>query len=410
MTIKIRKIKKEESESLARIGTNAFPGGGNTVEGVLKWIDGNIDSQNLDDVFYGAFKDDKLVGGTRYLNFQMNLLSQKINVGGLGFVCVDLLHKKEKVAKEMMASFLEHYRTQKVNLTMLYPFRIPFYKKMGFGCGTEMYKFQVTPVSFPKGDSKEHLSYATEEDQDLLLDCYNRITKKTNGMMFKKTFPLSKDLNVIVYKENDQIKGYMSFTFEEVKENYQYLLNLRLYQLMFEDVKVLREFSTLLNSQSDQVQRIIHITQDDSLKYFLIDPANGYWDNFNSLYIETYITGQGSMYRVTDVAGIFKELSSHNFAGQDCRLKVTIRDTLLPENNGSTIIVFEKGFIKSIDSVGEYDVEMALDISDFSSLLVGGIHLKGLLKYGLVSVSDDSYIDTLEQIFQNERPICVTYF
>lgn len=410
MTIKTRKIKKEESESLARIGTNAFPGGGTTVEGVKKWIDGTIESQNLDDVFYGTFKDNKLVGGTRYLNYQMNLLSQKVNVGGLGFVCVDLLHKKEKIAKEMIISFLEHYRTQKVNMTMLYPFSIPFYKKMGFGCGTEMYKFQVTPTSFPKGDSKEHLSYATKEDEGLLLDCYNRIAKKTNGMMFKKTFSLSKDLNVVVYKKDDQIRGYMSFAFEEVKENYQYLLNLRLYQLMFEDVKVLREFSTFLNSQFDQVKRIVHTTQDDSLKYFLIDPTNGHFDVFKSLYLETYNTAQGAMYRVTDVVAIFQELSSHNFAGQDCRLKVTIRDTLLPENDGSTIIVFEKGFIKSIDSNGEYDVEMALDISDFSSLLVGGIHLKGLLKHGLVSVSDDSYIDTLDRIFQNERPICVTYF
>lgn len=410
MSLEIRTIKKEESELLGKIGFNAFPGGGNTVEGVAGWIEDTILSQNPDDIFYGAFKGQQLVGGTRYLNFQMNLLSQTIKLGGLGFVCVDLLHKKEGVAKELMMAFLNHYRSQGVNITMLYPFSIPFYKKMGFGLGTEMYKFQVTPDSFPKGDSKEHLCYATEEDQELLLSCYNRFAEKTNGMIYKRSFHLSKELNTIVYKEDGQIKGYMSFAFNPVQENYRYLHNLRLYHLIYEDEKVLREFSTFLNSQSDQVQRIIHVTQDDSLKYFLKNPTNDQWDAFNSIYIETYLTAQGAMYRVTDVAGIFADLAKHNFSNQDCRLKITVQDTLLPENAGSTIVVFEKGWIQSIGSAGEYDVEIILDIADFSSLLVGGIHFKRLHKYGLVSVSDTSYLATLEGIFQNEKPICLTDF
>ncbi len=410
MAIEIKKIKKEECDSISKIGVNAFPGGGTTHAGVMEWIESTIEAQNPDDVFNGAFKDEKLVGGTRYINYQMNLLSHKINLGGLGFVCVDLLHKKEKIAKAMLTDFLRHYRAKQVKMVMLYPFSVPFYKKMGFGCGTWMHKFQITPHSFPKGDSKGHLSFATDDDNTLLLECYNRIAAKTNGMIYRERFNLGKDVNLVVYKEGGQIKGYMTFKIEEAKEGYIYHLNLILYGLMYENEKVLREFSTFLNSQADQVKRIIHITQDAALSYFLVDPTNGQYTAFQSRYLDSYASAPGAMYRITDVKGIFQELSGHNFAGEDCRLKLTVRDTFLPENDGSTLIEFAQGIIKSVETDGEYDVEISLDVSDLSSLLVGGINFKGLLKYGLVTISDEGYINTLERIFQNDKPICVTYF
>ena len=409
MNLEIRKIKKEEADSLARVGANAFPGGGNSQENVCDWIEGTVNNENPNDTFYGAFQGQQLVGGMRYLNYQMNLLSQKIEIGGLGFVCVDLLHKKEKIAKAMLNEFINHYRDNDVNMVMLYPFSIPFYKKMGFGIGTKMHRFEIKPTSFPKGDSKEHLSFYTEEDNEQLLDFYNRFVEKTNGMIFRNKFNLSKKIKTIVYKEDGLIKGYMTFLFEQI-EDCQYLMNLRLYGFLYENQRVLKEFSTFLHTQADQVERIIYTSQDDALSHYLTDPSNGHHETFKSEYLESYISAPGAMYRVTNVGGIFDDLSDHNFGGQDCKLKVTVRDTFIPENDGSTVIEFEKGEIKDIDTVGESDVEVTLDISDFSSLLVGGINFKSLYKYGLVSISDDNYIDILEKIFLSDKPFCTTFF
>lgn len=67
MTFETRKLKQEEGLLLGKIATYSFPGGGNTIEGVSKWIEETIVSENPDDVFYGTFKDGKLVGGSRYL-------------------------------------------------------------------------------------------------------------------------------------------------------------------------------------------------------------------------------------------------------------------------------------------------------------------------------------------------------
>jgi len=52
-----------------------------------------------------------------------------LSLAALGYICTDFLHKKEKVAKNLISFFLEHYRKREVNMVMLYPFNIPFYKK-----------------------------------------------------------------------------------------------------------------------------------------------------------------------------------------------------------------------------------------------------------------------------------------
>ena len=100
------------------------------------------------------------------------------------------------------------------------------------------------------------------------------------------------------------------------------------------------------------------------------------------------------MYRVLDTRKVFQVLREHNF-GQDCRLKLSIRDSFLPENDGSTIVHFEGGkpHLKKDD---DFEVEVRLNVSDFSSLLMGTVRFRRLHRYGLADISDPSYVDTVK--------------
>lgn len=52
--------------------------------------------------YYGLWEENKLVGGMRLHDFEMNLLSKIIPVGGVGLVAVDLLRKKERIANRTL--------------------------------------------------------------------------------------------------------------------------------------------------------------------------------------------------------------------------------------------------------------------------------------------------------------------
>ena len=69
-------------------------------------------SQEPTNHVYGLYRDGSLLGGMILYDFTIKLLSVKASAGGVGLVAVDILHKKEKVARDMIAYFLQHYKAR----------------------------------------------------------------------------------------------------------------------------------------------------------------------------------------------------------------------------------------------------------------------------------------------------------
>jgi predicted acetyltransferase len=116
------------------------------------------------------------------------------------------------------------------------------------------------------------------------------------------------------------------------------------------------------------------------------------------------------MYRVIDVPALFNRLPDHNFNGQDLRLRLSISDSFMPENDGETLVDFDQGKARVIDS-GESDASITLDVAEFSSMIVGSVRFKELYSYGLAEISDIEYLDVVDRLFRTEsKPFCLTRF
>lgn len=415
----IRKLSsKEDFISFANIVGNAYPGFGiETEEQKERFVENAMKTQDENPfvTFYGLFKEEKLVGAMRYHDFKMNLLANIIQVGGIGLIAVDMLHKKEKVAKTIMSDFIEHYRNKGVSMVMLYPFNPSFYKKMGFGFGTSMNQYRVKPSNLPKGKSKSNIRNIEKIHTKKLLECYTRIYEKTNGLVekYEREFQLllnNPKIKIVGYFKDDEIKGYIIYEFKQSHEKNIFVNDIVINQLLFEDQEALRELMTFLNSQRDQIDYVVFNVQDDNFRFILEDPRNGSNNLLTPVYHETNIQGTGIMYRVIDVMATIDQLKDHNFNDESCRLKMTIDDDFVEKNNGSIIVDFQKGF-PSITSSEEYDVEIKLNIADFSSLITCTVSFNSLYKYGRALISDVSYLKTVNNIFSSdEKPVCLTMF
>jgi len=116
------------------------------------------------------------------------------------------------------------------------------------------------------------------------------------------------------------------------------------------------------------------------------------------------------MYRVIHVAQLFADLSNHNFGGKTMTVEIRVQDKFLPENRESTLVHFKSGKA-SVWREGTPDVIIELDISDFSSLIMGSISFQKLLDYSLVKVSDSAFGKELDELFHvAQKPICTTSF
>lgn len=414
----IRKLETQEIPSFVDIAVNAYPGTMQNTPDVKERLTAmltTLQEKEKTIEFYGVFRDSKLVGGMRIHYFEMNLYSRIIEVGGVGLVAVDLLHKKEKIAKDLIRYFIEHFVKRNVSLVALYPFRPDFYKKMGFGYGVKINHYQIEPSSFPARGSKEGLIFLDQTDKSIIKDCYNQYAKSTHGMMLKTDYDVdvmfkNPEHRLVGYFNGDVLEGYLMFSFKKMSETNFVHNHIVIKEMIYQNPTALSKLSTFLNSQKDQISRIELTTPDDKIEFFIEDPRNGTNHLIPSVYHESNTAGVGLMYRIVNIERFIEGLDESQFNHETINLAINIIDSFVEENNKRVVITFNEG--KAVVSQQkEAEVEMTIEISDLSSLLMGAINFQKLFQYGRVKLNDVNYYQKLVTLFSNRpKPVCMTAF
>jgi predicted acetyltransferase len=212
---------------------------------------------------------------------------------------------------------------------------------------------------------------------------------------------------VVGYEKNNSIKGFLAFHFE--RKVSQEITSIRVSHLIFDDRDALGEMLTFVHTQLDQFEWVTITTHDETFHHLLSDPRNASRNIIPHVHHESNVQAVGLMYRVLDVAGLFGALDDVRFGDVSCRLRIDVKDSFLAENEVETIIHFQNG--RPILGEYDYEVSIELDISDFSSLVMGVISFKKLYQYGLAKISDLSFLETIHRLFWVEdKPICLTRF
>ncbi len=413
----IREVREDELSELARITIEAFPG--------MK-----VDSQEARDRmverlakvmkepivhFFGVFEDDGLVGVMRCYDFTMKLHETRTLVGGLGGVAVDLRHKKEHVAADMVSYYLDFYRRKGAALAALYPFRPDFYHRMGFGYGVKMNRYSFRPDDLPPGGVGARVEYLTADSREELAACYDRHLERTNGLLELPPHVLDSlfsdpAFRIVGYRESGVLRGYLIFRFEPAPGDNWLVNNIQLRTLVYDDSSALAALLGFLRKQADQVGRIIYETQDAMFHYLLRDPRDESGNLLAGLWHQTNTQGMGIMYRVIDVERLFAVLRDHDFGAVTARIQLNLTDTYVPENSGSYLLAIENGRAELVMS-GATDVVVEMDIADFSSLVVGAVDFNRLHAYGRAALSDPALVPTVNSLFHTDiPPWCLTSF
>lgn len=174
---------------------------------------------------------------------------------------------------------------------------------------------------------------------------------------------------------------------------------------------MLNSLCRFIHSQADQFEWVLVNTQDEVLQFLFNDPgSSSHLRLFADTHEQVSTTAVGVMYRVINLPGLFENLGEYNFNQQNLKLKITISDTLCPENSGSIVACFVNGKVNLVNK-NTYDVEIELDVADFSSMFMGAVTFSALEQLGRVKISNVQYLDTVNRIFlTNQKPMCMTYF
>ncbi|MEI6310144.1 MAG: GNAT family N-acetyltransferase, partial [bacterium] len=423
---------EEEIPQFVRIGLAAFPG--------FKMPPGEPERFFTDlhrskrGELYGYFQDGQMLGGYLVYHYLARFHVAQVKAAGLAWVVVDLLRKKEHIARQMISFFHRQCLAEGTFLAMLFPFRADFYRKMGYGVGSRMDEYRIPPAMIPAGQGKERVRHLQEADIPLLEDCYQRLQAQRHGLLnrtpeeFQRFFegpglrvvgvhssPSSKtrdgdDCSTAETAEGERLSGYLAFSFPPAAANNPLLNDLNVRELVYQDSETLQSLLAFLHSQSDQIERVIFHSQEEDFHALFADPRDTSRHFFRGDWQQIAVAGLGVMYRFLDLPAAFRALAGHDFGGVSARLRLTVRDTFLPEADGSYDLVFRRGRAR-LEGGATPEVELTLDIADFSSLLMGSIRLRSLVRYELATLSDPAWLDRLDQLFRvTEKPLCMTDF
>ena len=411
------KLKSKHFTAYASLQMNAYPVMGHTERDRDNLVS-RLEARGRDPrvSYWGLMDEGHIIGGMRLHDFTLNFRGLPLEAGGVGGVAVDLAHKKKKVAKQLMEFYLNHYREKNNPLAVLWPFRPDFYRQMGFGYGSKVHRYTIKPADLPDSDLRRQVRFLTEHDIEAATTCYNKFAMQRNGMIEENEQVVAFQLNLdgpskaFGFEENGELTGYMTLIFTNRDPNNFLAYDARVGYFVYNSRNAFLGLMSFLRSQADQVRHIILDAGEPSLEFLMHDPRDHSGVLIPSVYHQSQVAGVGVMYRVIDLKMLFEQISRPVFGAGEMTVELNIRDSFMSSNPESLIVSFRDGMAEAAPDATA-DVRLSMDISDFSSMIMGAVSLKELYRYSRADLSSENLLDALNALFMaDEGTFCMTDF
>ena len=212
----------------------------------------------------GLFEDGILIATMKLVSFSMNFFGKMQPACGLMALEVHPLHKKKGAALEMVRYFEAYAKENGALLTLLLPFKIGFYRQMGYGFAGKLYEYHLPTAVLPKMEdrARQHLRLMQPEDFDEALACYNRFAARNHGMVKK----FEEEVLSGEYAVGDmEYSSYYKDSFKRLKKNKMSMFCLFVILLLI----LIAIFAPLLAPYDPTVQDYASILQGPSKQHLL---------------------------------------------------------------------------------------------------------------------------------------------
>ena len=258
----------------------------------------------------GLFEGDVLIATMKLILFSMNCFGRMQTACGLMALEVHPLHKKQGAALEMIRYFEDYARRHGALLTLLLPFQISFYRRMGYGFAGKLYEYHLPTAVLPKpdGEARRHLRLLQPEDFDRVLACHSRFAAQNHGMVEKfeeEVRAARTDVQVrrIGYcAEDGTLRGYVAYRFESASDTNYTRNRLSVEELVYDDGVVLRALLGALKLQEDLAQTVLLRTGEEDFHHLLEDPQDVSGNYIDYGFLQTNVSAIGTMFKILDPA------------------------------------------------------------------------------------------------------------
>lgn len=357
----------------------------------------------------GLFEGGTLIATMKLILFSMNFFGVMQPACGVMALEVHPLHKKKGAALYMIRYAERYARENGALLTMLLPFNIGFYRRMGYGFGGKLYEYHLPTGALPRldGEVRAHLRLLQPEEFDQAMDCQRRFAARNHGMVEKFDEELRGargDIQVrrMGYYDGGRLLGYAAYRFESASACNYTQNRLSVEELVYESGTVLQALLGGLRMQEDLAQTVILRTGEEDFHHLLDDPQDVSGNYIDYGFLQTNVSAVGTMFKLTDGADFVRRTGYRNFPAGTLTAAFRYRDEMADREEELRI-----GFADGRWAVAEgtADVTVICRQGDLAALLMGSCGLAALLRLGAASADDAEKARQLAQLlYCSQKP------
>jgi len=252
----------------------------------------------------------ELLAGYRQFDFELFLGGVPFPMAGVGSVAVAIAHRGHGVARWMLTQALQDYRDRGFLLSMLYPFRHSFYRKLGWARVGTAHQYRVSSQHLPLYRERSRIIAYQPAQEEAIKRFYNHTAILQNGWLHRASwqwenfFKPKGGREIYTYWESGALLGYIVLEFAELEPDKKQLA-VKVREWVAETSAAYRGIVGFLGSLRDQITTVVWNTyQEDPFPHLLQeqrrDPALTLPAlDFNFMLTFGTIAG-GFMWRVVD--------------------------------------------------------------------------------------------------------------
>ena len=407
MSERFRPARAEEVPELARLVAHSFPVSGRTQE----WWENTLrtDPRGGVEALWAGEGESGLVAGCQILPLRQWIAGAAFPVMGLAMVAISPTHRRRGLAGRMVAEAFRHCLDRGDVASALYPFRVTFYEKLGYGLAGEAHQYVLPPESLPDDPGRLRVSLVlTEEDRAAVRSVYDRWAPLQNGQMERvpgawARLWQSQSHAVVLYRgESGEPEGYASVLyrtdlpvasrFVEVEE--RAWLTPGAQRALYAWLASLGDQHRLLAYRAHPDEGFGERVQEPRLPQGGA-PNWGIWFPSATLMV-------GPMFRLLDLPRAFDRRTAPE--GISLTVKLEVTDEQLPENRGSWWLRVEGGAMRLERGSGAAEATLSLPVRVLSRLFIGAVTPRQAVAAGGATIDRAEALDVLDGAFRVQRP------
>lgn len=353
---------------------------------------------------YGAFDEQQnLMSCLNVIPFEFYFDGNTVKGTGIGNVVTYPHHRKKGAIKGIFQTILPIMYQNKVAFSYLYPFSESFYRKYGYerSCSPIGWNFDLRTVPSYRYDGSFHL-HTDDSDLELFKITYEKFASPFNMMVKRdcydwdslKEAKASYNNNYAYLYKNAQNQPAGYIIFKRQLEHDEPILNCR--EIVFDSYETLKAIMSFMSTYGSDYKRIhFYCPSHISLEDFCTDFAQS----------STYLSiGSNGMVRAVHVPTVLKQAA---YLGSGT-ISIKLSDNYILENNGIFTVAYQDGKAITVekDILEEFDI--ALNISTFSSAIVGNYTTEQLLLKDDVLLHSDT--NKINHVFYKKPNWINNYF